>query len=103
MIDVKHQKCRIDNCKNRARFNFKENSKALFCIEHKKDGMNDVKSRKHKKCIFYQCRKLRIFNFEGSKAEFCNEHKKDGMVDVLSRRCRIDNCKIKPLFNWFVF
>jgi hypothetical protein len=55
---MKNQRC-IENCKKNPCFNLPSESKALYCFEHKKENMIDVKN---KKCIFKDCQKQPAFN-----------------------------------------
>ena len=52
MIDVKHKKCK--NCDKRPTFNYKNDTKVIYCAKHKLEEMIDVKN---KKCIFKNCDK----------------------------------------------
>jgi hypothetical protein len=39
---------------------------------------------KNKRCIYENCNKIPIFNYEGEiKALYCNEHKLENMIDIL--------------------
>ena len=85
--------CKENGCKIIPSFNKEGETKALYCSEHKKDGMVDVKS---KTCL--ECKKHPLFNKEGeTKALYCNAHKKDEMVDVKNKTCL--ECKKQPAFN----
>jgi hypothetical protein len=52
MVDVKHKTCIHEGCKTRPNYNNEGETKALYCSEHKKNGMVDVK---HKTCIHEWC------------------------------------------------
>ena len=85
--------CKENGCKIIPSFNKEGETKALYCSEHKKDGMVYVKS---KTCL--ECKKHPLFNKEGeTKALYCNAHKKDEMVDVKNKTCL--ECKKQPAFN----
>ena len=87
--------CRYPDCKKRSTFN-KNGLKALYCSEHKLDGMVDVKN---KTCFHPNCKTIPNFNIEGFKALYCSEHKLDGMINVKSKKCFHPNCKKQPAFN----
>ena len=74
MIDIKSKTCMFENCKTLPTYNFKGETKALYCSIHKKDNMINIKS---KSCLFENCRKQPIYNIEGeTKALYCSIHKK---------------------------
>ena len=79
-------------------FNNEGESHGLYCSEHKRDGMIDVKSRR---CAEDGCKKQPGFNFEGeSHGLYCSEHKKEGMLNVTERRiCTEEGCKKRAFFN----
>jgi hypothetical protein len=90
--------CIFEGCRKRSSFNMEGNTRGLYCAQHKKPEMIDVR---HKRCVEPGCKKLRYFNFEGEKCPlYCAEHKKEGMMDVLSRRCVEPGCKKQPHFNF---
>jgi len=70
----------------------------LYCSEHKKDGMVNVKSKTCKDVG--GCKKQPAYNIEGKTIGlYCSEHKKDGMVDVKNKTCNKDGCKKRSNFN----
>ncbi len=92
MIDVIHKRCL--ECDKIPHFNFEGETKGLYCLNHKKDGMIDVI---HKRCL--ECDKQPHFNIEGeTKGLYCSKHKKDGMIDVVSKKCL--DCDKNPVFNF---
>jgi len=83
--------CHHPNCKTRTTYNV-EGQKALYCGQHKREGMVDVKN---KTCCEEGCKKHPIYNVEGeTKRLYCNEHKKEGMVNVISKSCKSEWCTI---------
>jgi hypothetical protein len=89
--------CKFENCKTRASYNMEGQKKALYCKEHRKHNMVNVKS---KTCIEPNCKTQPSFNIEGqSKALYCCVHKKENMVDVKSKTCIELNCKTLPSYN----
>ena len=89
--------CIHDGCKTRPIYNNEGETKALYCSEHKLEGMVDVKN---KTCIHNECKTRPTYNKEGEiKALYCLEHKKDGMVDVKNNTCAHEGCKTRPIYN----
>jgi hypothetical protein len=43
MIDVKSKKCIFDKCSKIPSFNLPTETKAIYCKEHKKENMIDIK------------------------------------------------------------
>lgn len=83
--------CLYENCTTYASFNYPNEKKKIYCATHKKDDMIDVSS---KKCIFDDCMKQAIYNYEGMYARYCGIHKKDDMIDVKVKRCKIPECDV---------
>jgi hypothetical protein len=91
MVDVKNKTCL--ECKKKPNYNKECETTALYCSEHKKEGMVNVIS---KTCL--ECKKIPTYNKEGeTTALYCLAHKKEGMVDVVSKNCL--ECKKRPVFN----
>jgi len=89
--------CIIPDCKKHPIYNIKGKKQALYCSEHKEDGMVDVKN---KKCKHEGCKTRPIYNIEGEKqALYCSAHKEDGMVDVINKKCIHPDCKKQPTYN----
>jgi hypothetical protein len=87
---------RCKNCSKHANYNVIGEKKAIYCNEHKLDGMIDVKN---KRCISENCNTQPNFNFLGKKAIYCSKHKLDGMIDVTNKRCISENCNTCANFN----
>ena len=78
-------------------FNLPTEIKALYCSEHKKENMINIKS---KRCIQDSCMKHPAFNLPTEiKALYCSEHKKENMIDIKSKRCIHDGCMKRPNYN----
>ena len=89
--------CFHPNCRVRPIYNKEGETKALYCSEHKEDGMVNVKSPR---CIHEGCKVRPNYNKEGeTKGLYCSRHKLEGMVDVKHKRCIHPNCKIIPSYN----
>ena len=89
--------CIHPGCKTRPNYNNEGETKALYCSEHKQDGMVNVKS---KTCIHEGCKTIPNYNNEGeTKALYCSEHKQDAMVNVKDKTCIHEGCKKQPTYN----
>ena len=57
MVDImnKSKCCLEENCSKRACFNFNSENKGIYCAQHKKEGMIDVKTKR--KCVEENCLK----------------------------------------------
>jgi len=78
-------------------FNLLNEKKALYCFEHKKENMIDIKN---KRCCENNCMKIPNFNLPTeTKALYCFEHKKENMIDIINKRCFENNCMKRPTFN----
>ena len=90
-------KCIHDNCMKQPNFNISTETKALYCAEHKKENMIDIKN---KRCIHVNCMKQPTCNLSTeTKALYCAEHKKENMINIMSKRCIHDNCMKQPTYN----
>ena len=95
MVNVVSKTCCENGCKKIPNYNIEGETKAIYCLAHKKDGMVDVKN---KTCCEVGCKKIPVFNIEGeTKAIYCSAHKKDGMVNVVSKTCKSDWCSTQVL------
>jgi hypothetical protein len=85
--------CIHEGCKIRPNYNVEGETKALYCSQHKLEGMVDVK---HETCIHEGCKILPVFNVEGeTKALYCSQHKLEGMVDVKHETCKSEWCSTR--------
>jgi hypothetical protein len=97
MMNVKSKTCLHEGCKKQPTYNNEGETKALYCSEHKKDGMVNVK---HKTCIHEGCKKQPTYNNKGdTTALYCSEHKQEEMVDVINKICIHNGCKTRPIYN----
>lgn len=88
--------CIEDGCEVTANFNKKGESKAIYCKQHKKEGMINVNA---KRCIYNGCETHASYNIVGKKAEFCAKHKTEEMVNVSNKFCIYSGCKKMPSYN----
>jgi len=63
MVDVRSKTC--IECNKQPTFNVEGEKNALYCSEHKKEGMIDIK---HKSCL--ECKKIPTFNIECEKKHY---------------------------------
>ena len=69
---------RIENgCTVIPNFNQPGETKGVYCAEHKKEGMIDIKS---KRCIENECTVRPRFNNLSYPPIYCSQHKKGGMI-----------------------
>jgi ferredoxin-like protein FixX len=91
MVNILYKLCL--ECKQRAIFNYENEQKAIYCLDHKKEGMINIV---YKTCL--ECNRNPSFNAEGEiKGIYCSHHKKEGMVNVSHRSCL--ECRKSPIFN----
>ena len=92
------QLCHEGNCKIIPIYNKEGETKALYCSQHKLDGMIDII---HNACFYENCKTRPIYNYNGeNKPLYCLTHKLDGMVNVVSKKCVYSKCKKQPCFNY---
>jgi hypothetical protein len=90
MIDIKHKKCIKENCTKRSNYNLTTEKTAIYCSEHKKDNMIDVRK---KNCQYEKCKELALFGLINKKPQYCNEHKKENLINlILENKCSILEC-----------
>jgi hypothetical protein len=89
--------CKEQGCKTRPYYNLEGETKPIYCLQHKKEGMVDVKN---KTCIHEGCKKQPGFNIKDeTKAIYCSTHKKEGMVNIIAKTCIYEGCKTIPTYN----
>jgi hypothetical protein len=98
MVNIFVKSCIYENCKKVPSFNTKNEKKALYCGEHKKYGMVDIK---HSSCVYEDCKTQAVFNMKGNKKGlYCQIHKVDGMIDIKNKVCVYKDCIKRPTFNY---
>ena len=95
MSICKHVNDKGEKCKTHANYNIK-GEKALYCKDHKKDNMIDVRN---KTCIEKDCKIRSSYNIKGGKPLYCFTHKKEGMFNVVNKTCIEKDCKTLPTYN----
>ena len=100
MVSVSIIQCIIKNCKEHAYYNFKNETKRLYCRNHRDIKMIDLTHR-DKICIALDCTIQAHFNYENETVGiYCTSHKLDNMVDVISKKCIFNNCKTICNYNY---
>eukprot|EP00903_Cladosiphon_okamuranus_P015947 g14730.t1 len=88
--------CQYSNCRRSPSFS-KAGQRALYCGQHKLDGMINVVSRK---CVSPGCTKGPSYGpAEGKKPLFCSRHRLPDHINVVSPRCAQDGCSKGPSFG----
>ena len=92
------RRCKFEGgCNKQPTYNEPEETKPLYCKDHKKEGMICVVN---KKCMTQGCDSNSIYNKKGeTKPLYCKEHKEDDMIDVVSKRCKSEGCNKRPNYN----
>jgi hypothetical protein len=92
------QLCQEGNCKSRPNFNYKGETRKIYCFEHKKENMVDIK---HKICTFENCKTRASCNYENETTPiYCATHKEKNMVALNTIFCNFENCKTRPTYNY---
>ena len=86
--------CKGNNCKKQAIFNYKGETKGLYCSKCKLDNMIDVI---HYKCIICNIKRPSFGIIEDKKPLYCYDCKLPGMIDIINPKCIICNNK-RPYF-----
>jgi len=93
----KKYKCVFKDCYKRPTFNLPDQKRPLYCSEHKKENMIDIKS---KRCIHNGCMKRPTFNSPDQIIPlYCFKHKNENMINVISKKCIYNYCIKQPAFN----
>ena len=91
------QKCIIDECNNRARYNEQGEKGAKYCSEHK---LYNMKDNSKKICIEENCYNEAHYNFKNNNnGIYCNLHKKENMCSNKVKTCKYDECIIEAYFG----
>lgn len=101
MVELMKTKCSHENCNKIPTFG-SEHGKAIFCKDHKEDGMFDV--RHSERCISEGCFKRPTFNCSAETvAIYCVDHKKDDMINVLEKRlCKHSGCQCRAYYGYSI-
>jgi hypothetical protein len=100
MVNIRKQ-CTFNGCKTNPYFNFENETKAIFCYQHKIKTMENIIS---KRCSFKGCNLRPYYNYENEqKVLYCKNHKLQDMVYIKSKqskKCEFSDCKSNPYFNF---
>jgi hypothetical protein len=97
MVDIISNRCIEHNCYTRPTYNISTETKAIYCLNHKKDDMIDII---HHICIEPNCNKQSTYNVSTeTKGIYCLKHKKDDMIDIIHDMCIESNCIKRANYN----
>jgi hypothetical protein len=89
--------CIHDDCDIMPGYGNPLDKRATYCVTHKKDGMEDIRS---KRCLHDGCTKGPSYGHPFDKMRtYCVTHKKDAMENIVSKRCLHDGCKTQPYYG----
>lgn len=89
--------CKIGGCITQPSYNY-YGKKAIFCFNHKLDGMINVNI---KKCNYENCNKIPSFNYPTETiCLYCKQHKLEGMLDIKHNKCIHHECTKRPNYNY---
>jgi hypothetical protein len=89
--------CRNGDCNKQPTYNIEGETKGLYCMEHKKEDMVNIKC---KTCVYPDCKKQPCYNAKGeTKGIYCTQHKKEGMMNVKDPTCIHEGCQKIPIYN----
>jgi len=82
--------CIHEGCNTQPTYNVEGQKKGLYCLQHRREGMMDVKN---KSCIHEGCNTQPTYNVEGQKKGlYCLQHRREGMMDVKNKSCKSEWC-----------
>jgi hypothetical protein len=92
-----YQKCIIDGCKERARYNVDGKKGLRYCLLHK---TKDMKDNTKKICIEDKCSEEAYYNVKhNNNGIYCNLHKKENMCSNKNKTCKYEDCLIDAYFG----
>lgn len=92
-----YQKCIIENCNSRARYNEKGEKGSRYCSVHKSI---DMKDNTKKECITNGCTEEAHYNVKNNNnGIYCKLHKKDNMCSNKVKTCKYEDCLIDAYFG----
>lgn len=94
-------------CGIRASFNFKGETKRLYCSKHavkSENGKKGMINLEKKCCEIDDCESPAKYNLFGEKIKlYCKNHANQinpDMIDITSKKCESKGCPIVPVFNY---
>lgn len=99
MINIYAPICK--ECTKEATFNYPNETKRLYCSDHKLEGMISLK----KKCCYLGCPKTPSFgDINEKKRKYCFDHKPEGMICIAVKLCigedKKGKCTRQPYYNF---
>lgn len=92
-----YQKCIIDNCNKRARYNNINTKGSKYCSVHKTD---DMKDNTKKICIEDDCTEEAVYNVKyNNQGIYCSSHKKENMCSNKNKICKHGDCLTEAYFG----
>jgi hypothetical protein len=89
--------CIENSCTTGATFNFKNETKRLYCAKHAQKGMVNLDK---KYCCKDGCKSSRTYGYEGGKREYCAKHRLENMIYNHKKRvCKHSGCCTVPSYN----
>lgn len=91
--------CYIEGCTRKSNYNFKYETKGLYCNIHKLTRMININDKRI--CAEKDCIIGATYNYEGESVRlYCSKHAKDNMIDVLHKKCNEPKCRLLPSYNF---
>lgn len=101
MVNYSVKKCKGINgikCFTIPIYNYPNEKKGEYCIEHKLEGMINVTG---KRCESLECNIIAQFNFEGETiGKYCSKHRLESMIDIKHSRCEQLGCSVSPSYKF---
>ena len=92
--------CREGNCKSLPSYNYCGEIKRIYCVNHKKEQMINIKDIKNI-CKFKDCKIRANYNYISlNEPIYCLKHKNEDMIDINHIKCLYENCNVRPCFNY---
>ncbi len=88
--DNLHKRCKYENCDQRARYGYKDES-ATHCRDHKLHRHVDIK-HKHEMCITENCYKRAYFGPKNQPPVYCSTHRLDTDIYRSAPMCCEEGC-----------
>ena len=84
------------DCDKQACFNLPDTKPPIYCSNHKKINMINVKEPR---CIEDNCSTRPNYGLPNGKPTHCSTHKKENMINLYSKKCLFENCMKEPNFG----
>jgi hypothetical protein len=98
MVIIAINQCRADGCTKPPKFNYKYETRGLYCTSHKLDKMTNIYSNP---CQHIDCLIGANYNYKNkSLGMYCFKHKLNEMINLGSNICQHLDCTTIPNFNY---